>query len=269
MATTLVTAPVYYPVSLATAKDHLRVTHNDDNEYISSLIGSATEKVEKLMGRKLITQTWKYFLDAWPGGNEIVLPFGQLKSVTHVKYTDTGGTQYTDFDESDEFTVDTDSDPGKIKLAYGESWPGYSLAPDNPIEIQFVCGYGAHTPLTITGATNATPIVCTTAAHGYSVGDQVYIDGGTTLTSMNGLWRISAVPLATTFSMTGSIGNGVYDASSATVKRVDVPEAIRQAIKIMISDMYENRETVVMGITPTTLKTIDALLVDHRIYGHE
>ena len=277
MKTAVSVAPAYYPISLATAKDHLRVTHDDDNEYISSLIGAATNKVESLLGRRLITQTWLYYLDAWPDGNEIILPFGQLQSVSYVYYTvydstsGTATTQYTTFTEgtstTDEFSVDTVSDPGRIILRYGETWPTESpLIPYNPIEIKFVCGYGAHTPLTITGATNATPIVCTTAAHGYSVGDQVYIEGGTTMTSVNGLWRIASVPLTTTFSLTGSIGNGVYDASSATVIRVDIPEPIRQAIKIMVSDMYENRESEVMGLSTTHLKTIEALLLPYRIF---
>ena len=42
MPSTLVTAPSYYPISLAQAKDHLRVDHTDDDGYIQALIAAAT-----------------------------------------------------------------------------------------------------------------------------------------------------------------------------------------------------------------------------------
>lgn len=266
MKKTIVTSPVYYPLSLAAAKEHLRVDHTADDAYISTLIGVATLKAESYLLRKLITQTWQYFLDYWPHENYIEIPFGQLNSITHIKYTDTDGTTNTDFDENDEWTLDADSDPGRAVLSYGETYPTASLATNNPIEIQFVCGYGAHTPLTITGATNATPIVCTTAAHGYAIGDEVYINGGTTQTSINGLWRLQAIPLVTTFSLTGSSGNGVYDASSATCNRVDVPPAIIHAMQLIISDLYMQRETLIINMTPHKLNTVENLLYPYRLW---
>ena len=42
MKKTLVTAPNYYALSLAAAKDHLNVDHTADDAYISTLIGVAT-----------------------------------------------------------------------------------------------------------------------------------------------------------------------------------------------------------------------------------
>jgi len=265
MKTTLVTAPNYYALSLAGAKEHLRVDHTDDDSYISLLIGAATEKAEEYLCRKLITQTWKVFLDGWPCYDEIVLPFGQLNSITHVKYKDTDGDQTT-WDSSTEYLTDTDTDPGRIVLAYGKAFPTATLYPANPIEIQFVCGYGAHTPQTITAATNATPIVATITPHGYSTGDAVYVSGGTTLTAINGLWRITSTG-ANTFSLTGSVGNGAYDASSATCNLVDVPVAVVQALQLMVADLYENRETLIINLTPSKLRTVESLLYPHRIWG--
>ena len=51
----------------------------------------------------------------------------------------------------------------------------------------------------------------------------------------------------------------------------DVPEPIKQAIKIKVADLYENRESDVMGISKsdfmkTHVNTIDALLGDYKIY---
>lgn len=64
--------------------------------------------------------------------------------------------------------------------------------------------------LTVTGATNATPIVITTsAAHGLFSGTLVAIAGVLTNTAANGEWRIFRTS-ATQFSLDRSVGNGVY-----------------------------------------------------------
>jgi uncharacterized phiE125 gp8 family phage protein len=141
MTTTLVTAPVSRPLSIGYVKKHLIINDDNDDVLIELLLDSATAQVEGITNRKLITQTWKYFLSEWPDGEYIALPFGELQSVTHVKYKDTAGTQTTW--SAAEYIVDTDSEPGRVVLDYGETWPGDDLYPSNPIEIQFVCGYGA------------------------------------------------------------------------------------------------------------------------------
>jgi hypothetical protein len=65
----------------------------------------------------------------------------------------------------------------------------------------------------ITGATNATPIVCTTSlAHGYSTGDVIQLSGATGNTAANGIWKVT-VTSSTQFSLDDSSGNGTYGAS--------------------------------------------------------
>lgn len=61
---------------------------------------------------------------------------------------------------------------------------------------------------TITGATNATPIVITTTlAHGYSTGDAVYINGVGGNTAANGFFKCTVIN-STSFSLDDSSGNG-------------------------------------------------------------
>lgn len=63
---------------------------------------------------------------------------------------------------------------------------------------------------TITGATNASPIViATSAAHGYDTHDEIEIAGVLGNTAANGTWTITKVS-STTFSLNGSTGNGAY-----------------------------------------------------------
>lgn len=151
MITRLVTAPTSMPVTVEEVKTRSYIDFSTYDTDIDAMIAEATEIIEKRLHRKLVTQTWKMWLDSWPAG-DIILPFGQLQSVTHVKYTDTASVQYT-WSTAD-YLVDIDSEPGRIVLAYGKSFPSDALHPKNPIEIQFVCGYGSgyNVPAAIRGA---------------------------------------------------------------------------------------------------------------------
>ena len=60
----------------------------------------------------------------------------------------------------------------------------------------------------ITSSTNTTPITISCTAHGYSTGDIVVITGHLVNTSSNGTWEIT-VTGANTFTLNGSVGNGV------------------------------------------------------------
>jgi hypothetical protein len=64
-------------------------------------------------------------------------------------------------------------------------------------------------PTTITGATNASPIVITDAAHGYVTGQQVQVAGVGGNTAANGTWTITVID-GSHFSLNGSTGNGAY-----------------------------------------------------------
>ena len=64
----------------------------------------------------------------------------------------------------------------------------------------------------ITSSTNATPIAITIIAHGYTTGDTVVITAHTTNTNANGTWEITSTG-ANTFTLDGSVGNGVGGAS--------------------------------------------------------
>ena len=141
MKTAIVTAPSSPPVTVAEFKTHQRVTDDTEDSYVGDLLDSATLHLEELCNRKFITQTWKLYLDAWPGDAELELPFGKTASVTSIVYKDEDGTEATF--SSDDYTVDTELVPGRIVIGYDKAWPSASLFNVNPIAITFVCGYGA------------------------------------------------------------------------------------------------------------------------------
>lgn len=266
MRASLVTPPTSLPVTLNEVKEHLRIesTFTDDDAYIRSLIFAATVQAESILRRKLVTQTWKYLLDNWPDEDWITLPYGQLQSVTSVKYRDSDDDENTF--SSDDYLVDTDSDPGRVVLGYGESWPSTTLLPKNPIYVEFVTGYGDHSSQTITDATNASPIVLTIAGHGYSAGDKVLVESVAGNTAANGNWHITVVDV-NTFSLNGSTGNAAYTSGGTSVE-ISVPETVRHAIKMMVSEFYENREETIIGTITSKIKdAIINLLYSHRLFG--
>ena len=133
--------PAAEPVSTAEAKDHVRVDISDDDALIGALIATAREYVEEASRRALVTQTWRFSLEAWPETDTIELPRAPLQSVTTFSYTDEDGNSTT-LVEGTDYEVDAESEPGKVVLAANQSWPWVDLHPKTPIQITYVAGYG-------------------------------------------------------------------------------------------------------------------------------
>lgn len=133
------TGPSSEPVTLAEAKEHLRVDIDDDDALITGLITAAREYVESVSGWTLFTTTWRMILDDWPSQPFIVLPRPPLQSVTSVVYVDSQDN--TNTWPTTEYVVETDRTPGRIHLVYGKSWPTATLRPASPITITFTAGW--------------------------------------------------------------------------------------------------------------------------------
>ncbi len=145
-------------MTLASAKLFLRVGSESENDLITALIVGARVTAEAVTGRQFINATWTWNLDRWPsrwrpwadgawdanrvalGRSEFAVPFAPLASVTSIKYLDPDGAQQTL--STDVYNVVTDETPGKIRLAWDQSWPETRVEPA-AIEVIFVAGYGA------------------------------------------------------------------------------------------------------------------------------
>lgn len=144
----LITPPAVEPVDLDEAKSQCRVDGAADNEFLLSLIAQARQTIEDMAHRAFIAQTWRLSLDRWPVCDYISLPRPPLQAVTSVVYTDSAGVATTlgatvaNVWTSDTLEVDSDSEPGRIYLKYGWSWPTVTLKLANPIQITYVAGYG-------------------------------------------------------------------------------------------------------------------------------
>jgi len=118
-----------------------------EDDLLTDIIISAREHVEDICRRQIITATWDYVLQDWPDRNYIKLPYGNLQSVSSIKYKEsdwlTSANDITLTGGADEdYIVETNGEQcGRIILPYSGSWPSGALYPSNPITIRYVCGW--------------------------------------------------------------------------------------------------------------------------------
>lgn len=130
-------APSEQPVSISDAKHHCRIETSADDSYMSGLIKAATQRVQQMTGRQLVTATWKLRMDRWY--EVILLPRPPVQSVTSIEYTDTSGTTQTV--DSGSYDADTHSEPARITEAWGETWPT-AQNEINAVTVTYDAGYG-------------------------------------------------------------------------------------------------------------------------------
>lgn len=144
----LKTAPTVEPVDLVTAKGHLRIDHDYEDERIENiLIPTARQWVEGRTNRQLIQATYELTLPAFPACGIIRLPRPPLINTAPLKpaitYKDTAGATQTLAESV--YVVETSSDPwarpGRITLAFAQLWPT-TLEQEDAVKVTFSCGYG-------------------------------------------------------------------------------------------------------------------------------
>jgi uncharacterized phiE125 gp8 family phage protein len=140
----LQTAPAQAPVTLAEVKAHLRVDHSDEDAGIASFIVAATQRFDGrdgLLGRCLITQTWKLTLDRFSA--EIAIPLPPCQSIGAITYADSDGVIRT-LSPSDYTVFGLGSADGAfVRPAFGKTWPATRDVPE-AVAITFIAGYGAN-----------------------------------------------------------------------------------------------------------------------------
>ena len=130
-------APTTQPLSLDTAKAHLRVDDSDSDALISAYVASAGAFAEQVTGLRLATQTLK--LRAW-GFEDCTfrLPAAPIQSISSITYLDqTGATQTLD---ASIYVTDLNGIHPTISRAYNKTWPAH-LVQMGSVTITVVCGY--------------------------------------------------------------------------------------------------------------------------------
>lgn len=139
----LKTAATTDPVSQAELESQCRVVAGQDTTLLVRAGKAATAHVEKTIRRSIINATYQMWFNRWPvNGGRLPLLRGRLQSVSSIKWTDVNAVQTTLLSGTD-YLLDDKTEPGEIVLPFGASWPSGQLSPVNPIEVEFVAGYGA------------------------------------------------------------------------------------------------------------------------------
>lgn len=158
----LVTAPSGDVVADSEVYDHLRLDTAGspaapvDATYVRTLRDVAVahlDGAEGVLGRALLTQTWRLHLDQFPEGSwrgwerdlaevAIVLPLPPLQSVTSISYVDADGQTQT-LASSQYQVVNRRQRPSfVVEAVNGSGWPGTEDRPQ-AVTVTFVAGYGA------------------------------------------------------------------------------------------------------------------------------
>jgi uncharacterized phiE125 gp8 family phage protein len=131
-------APAETPVTIDQAKAHLRVEHDGDNELITALIEAATGYLDGwsgILGRALVTQTWRVDLDVFPPCRYLKLPLLPVQSIASIAYSD-GANADQVFAGANYSLIN-----GAIVLGNTASFPSVYARAD-AVRITFVAGYG-------------------------------------------------------------------------------------------------------------------------------
>jgi len=142
----LVAPPASEPLTLAEAKDHLRVDHDLEDAAILRLIRSAREAAEEATSRTLLPTTWRLKLERWPAPELVdgrwireIRIEDCLLSVGSISYRDVAGVLQV-LDPS-AYQVD-EGPPARIRPAYGASWP--TARPGlGAVEVVYTAGYAS------------------------------------------------------------------------------------------------------------------------------
>jgi uncharacterized phiE125 gp8 family phage protein len=204
MPVAVVTPPSATPISLAEAKDHLRVDWADDDASITRMIETATamfDGPDATLGRCLMKQSLEMKIDTFPCGasgfdifdrlryrtldiphsyhswnqylraQEIPLPYPPVIGTVSITYLDQDGASQT-LPSSVYRLLGGGSAPTRVGLKQGQSWPAIeSLA--EAITIQWDAGYGE------TGKDVPAPIrhaILLTVGHLYENRQSVVVD---------------------------------------------------------------------------------------------
>lgn len=131
------TEPVNEIYTLQEVKDYLRVDSSAEDVLLTTLIKASRQSAEKYLNQALITQTITEKLDRLIN-QTIYLSVSPLISVTSFQYKDSQDTTQTF--TSSKYVVDAYEEPGRIKLAFSQSWPT-TYGNINDITITYTAGY--------------------------------------------------------------------------------------------------------------------------------
>lgn len=134
MSLTLLSPATAEPVTLGEIKEHLRVTHSDEDALITGMAVAAARAVEARGGLALMPQAWRLTLDA-PPDETVLLPVAPVSAVDAVSVID--GDDVAQPVDANLYETAIGA-PGRVRPA--GPWPAPGVALDG-VRIDFTAGY--------------------------------------------------------------------------------------------------------------------------------
>jgi uncharacterized phiE125 gp8 family phage protein len=144
MSIVVVDPPADPVVSLEEAKAHLRVDHDDDDDYIASLVEVATGTLDGpsgWLGRCLVEQTLEWRGDGF-GSCDLRLPYPPVTEVVSVKYDDVAGIEQTV--PSPTYRLLGQPSAPRLALVVGAAWPSARNDAES-VRVRFTSGWPTET----------------------------------------------------------------------------------------------------------------------------
>lgn len=128
------------PVTLARAKEHLRISFADQDGYVSDLIATARAEAENRVQRSLVPSPYRLALDCFPQGFDcITLAMPPVQQVTAVTYWTAAGQ--TAALAPSQWLLDGISEPARLVPAPGTHWPTDVQARPGAVWVDYTAGY--------------------------------------------------------------------------------------------------------------------------------
>ena len=225
-----------------------------DDDFLTELIETARKGVEADLGRAIVNQTWDYFPKSWPKGDRIKIPFGNLQSVSFVKWRDTDGVETNLTKTITAFAASSVTPATKTKVTSA----AHGFAEGDIVYIDGTTSYdGAWTISNVATNTFDITIVFVADDATGTVSEDYVVETNGDKCGFVVLPYAETWPSGTLFPSNPITIRFVagYGATAASI-----PITIRQAIKRRCVNFYANRGDDVVGQTVAEDKTYQRLI---------
>ena len=137
----LSTAPTAEPLTVADVIAHLNFDGTADDAVLQTYLSATIAYVQRVGQVQLMTATFKLYLDRFH--DTMMLPRPPCASVTSVKYIDQAGVEQTLAAATYLLNKVSKTNPAKVTLAHGSTWPAVRNRQYNTVTIEYVAGYAS------------------------------------------------------------------------------------------------------------------------------
>ena len=136
MALAIISQPITKPVTLVQIKRHLRLDHDQDDDYLNELTDAATSHVEAAIGQFLVARILRQYIDTIPASRSVSLEAWPVKSIQEVRGYDFDGNP--NIISSENYRLDNHIDPPALILNTKINFNAFC----NGLEVDMEVGYG-------------------------------------------------------------------------------------------------------------------------------